>query len=377
MSWSVPRGFAEPKDALPFRNKVYLDNINTMQNERQVLHLQADGIRRAQQQAASIASQLSGQQGSGTMTPSAKYIDIPLVEDDDFYFLGHPGERPPFYATPKPAFFDDYERACRGDQVATLQQITADNSCTPAMLHHGLTLSLATGSADCTRELLARGAPIARRAPERLLSAPQDKQILLLDALISHGWKPSHDLFMQSITNVEMLRWFLSHGANPNYGTKRDTPSKAGGPSYECADALEAAAVRGSAEAIEVLLYAGAKISYGVPLHRAAGASSPDTVGYIPNASQPEEFDTSRIPAMAVLVAHGADVNQKEDTPHMTPQYPLVYAVQTGAVQRARWLLEHGADPELKSPWGSAASYAAEMGSDEMKQLFQARARAT
>ncbi|KAK3045905.1 hypothetical protein LTR09_012559 [Extremus antarcticus] len=265
-------------------------------------HAQVDGMRRAQQQeqieiqraAQGLAHvSMTPQQGyHASMTPQrlgrmntvAKYSDIPVTDDYDFDFLGHANEQtqPPFSFTPKPAFLDEFEAACRQDQVATLQQIITQHPYTPATLHHGLTLALAAGSVHAAHELLIRGAPLAQRAPEEFLrSAPQAKQILLLDILVTHGWKPSHDLFLWSVCDTKLLQWFLSHGANPNYGNKPDTPYKAGGPSYECADALEIAAKMGSPEAI-------------------------------------------------------------------------VYAVIGGSIRRVQWLLDHGADPRLERPYGSA-----------------------
>lgn len=337
----------------------------------------AAGMRRAQQQGE-VAIQSAGQSNlnsmaphrPGVMAPVAKYSDIAVIEDDDIYFLGHPEDQP-FSVTPKPPYFDDFKAACRQDQADRVRQIIAQNSCTPAMLHYGLVLALTAGSVDAARELLQHSAPIARRAPESILSAPLDRQRPLLNVLAAQGWTPSHDLFMRSIPNVELMQWFLSHGIDPNYGVKQGTPYKAGGPSNECADALEAAARAGSAEAIEILIAAGAKVAHGSPLHSAAGASPPAFVPYEKHALQPSDFDAGRIPAMPALVVHGADVNAKEETPHMTPAYPLVYAVQAGAIQRARWLLEHGADANLKGPYGSAAWYAANVGSEEMKALFQ------
>ena len=345
-------------------------NEQQSQDARLLHHAQAEGFRSAQQQAQSAAQQ-PPRQGYGTMAPTAKYSDIPVIEDDDFYFLGHMDEKSPFSVTAKPAYFNDYEAACRKDQVATLQQSISQQSLSPATLHHGLVLALSAGSVNAARELLQGGAPLARRAPENILSAPRDKQIPLVDLLAEQGWKPTHDLFMQVMTMPDLLRWFLSHGCDPNYGTKPDTPYNAGGPSYECADALEAAAQAGNAEAIEILIEAGANIAYGAPLHYAAGALPPGNTLYNVQISQPEEFDISRIPAMAALVQHGADVNQKEDTPYMTPKYPIMYAVDAGAVQRARWLLEHGADPNVRGRHGSAVETAMKMGSEEMGVLFR------
>ena len=60
-----------------------------------------------------------------------------------------------------------------------------------------------------------------------------------------------------------------------------------------------------------------------------------------------KEFDESRIPVMALLVEGGADVNQAKISRHMVARYVIVHAVMAGAVERVRWLLEQGLDPEL------------------------------
>lgn len=52
------------------------------------------------------------------------------------------------------------------------------------------------------------------------------------------------------------------------------------------------------------------------------------------------------IPIMELLIERGAEVNQPENSRHMTFRYALNYAVAAGAVERVRWLLEHGANPE-------------------------------
>ena len=74
---------------------------------------------------------------------------------------------------------------------------------------------------------------------------------------------------------------------------------------------------------------------------------------------------------MALLVERGADINQAEKSRHMVPRYAIVHAVMAGAVERMRWLLEHGADPELKGAYGSAVTYATKMGSEEMRHIIE------
>jgi hypothetical protein len=114
-----------------------------------------------------------------------------------------------------------------------------------------------------------------------------------------------------------------------------------------------------------MLLDGGAEIKNGTPLHYAAGAcpagSSTREVGS-------REFDVGRIPIMVLLVQHGADVNQRGDSV-LVKHHPIMYAVMAKAVERARWLLAHGADPEARGDWGCAAEYAA-MGSEEMRSCW-------
>ena len=118
-----------------------------------------------------------------------------------------------------------------------------------------------------------------------------------------------------------------------------------------------------------MLLDAGAQIQHGIPLYLAAGACPPGTNPHTDRVTPSKEFDESRIPVMALLVERGADVDQAEMSRHMVPRYAIVHAVMAEAVERVRWLLEHGADPELKGPYGSAMTYAKLMGSEEMKHV--------
>ena len=73
---------------------------------------------------------------------------------------------------------------------------------------------------------------------------------------------------------------------------------------------------------------------------------------------------------MELLVARGADVNQKEESRHMVAQYAIVYAVMAGAVERVKWLLEHEADPYKIGSWGSAAEYAHTSGNEEISKVI-------
>ena len=79
---------------------------------------------------------------------------------------------------------------------------------------------------------------------------------------------------------------------------------------------------------------------------------------------------------MALLVERGTDVNQMDRSRQMVPRYAIVHAVMAGAVERVKWLLEQGADPELKGAWGSAVTYAKSQGSEEMISVVEEAVRA-
>jgi ankyrin repeat protein len=74
---------------------------------------------------------------------------------------------------------------------------------------------------------------------------------------------------------------------------------------------------------------------------------------------------------MAMLVSSGADVNRKQVSQNMVVQYPIVHAVMAGAIERVRWLLEHGADPYAKGDYGNAIEYARAMGCVEILEVIE------
>ncbi|KAJ5247437.1 hypothetical protein N7468_002420 [Penicillium chermesinum] len=266
------------------------------------------------------------------------------------------------------AHLHTFETACREGNLPAVMAVTLSDARTPELLHHGLMLALAAGHVEITHHLLANGAFIDRRTPVQILSAPEAVQVPLFDLLAQHGWTPGElgaVLLPRVVTNLPLLNWFLLHGVDPNLGTAAG--DVANDPNPRSCAALEAASARGEVEAVRLLLDAGAEIHYGTPLHFAAGACSP---GISPRSVTTKEFDASRIPVMALLVERGADVNQKGES-RVVVHHPIMYAAMAGAVERVRWLVDQGADPEAKGAWGSAAEYVAMIGSDEMRSIVQ------
>ena len=345
---------------------IAVGNMSSQQQRQQQLMLNAYG-RRMQMMAAKRQPNISNNSGtplrqqmqpqSGTM--GSKYDDLPRLEPADYMFIG---ENPESIGL-VPAFFRPFESACQRGPLSVVQSIVSSKNLTPAFLHHGLTRALRSGNIEVARYLLASGAPIVRETPSNIFFVTLEYQIALFELLTQHGWTPNTPgyygctLLPRTVTSLPLLRWFIDHGANPNLGVQKTTHDRRGEPDTSSCATLEAAAVRGDVEAVRMILDAGARIQNGVPLHYAAGARS--------------NHDTSRIPVMALLVDRGAEVNQREESRHMVPQYAIVYAAMAGAVERVKWLLEHGADPYIRGSWGSAAEYARTSGNEEITKIIE------
>lgn len=294
------------------------------------------------------------------------YDDLPIQDPTDLEFMSH-----------KAPYASEFESACRSGPVSVIETAIQSEIRTPAFLHNGLTIALSAGNVEAASSLIRHGAPIVRHTADNVLLAPRDCQIPLFDLLYQNGWGPNKPGFYGAVllprvtSDIRLLSWFLSRGADPNLGTQRDNRDRNGESETNSCDALQSAAARGTEEAVKMLLDAGAKISNGTPLHCAAGVcpagSNPHAAAVIPS----NEFDTGRVPIMRLLVERGADVNQRVESRHMTPQYPIVCAVMAGATERARWLVDHGADPHVRGSFGSAIDYARGLGTEEMKKLLE------
>ncbi|KAL4909322.1 hypothetical protein BDW74DRAFT_80062 [Aspergillus multicolor] len=334
-----------------------------------------------------ISDQVAGARETGRLPPrdlqqmalmdqGFRYEDIPLLDPNDLTFIT---EIPQFIG-PRPAYYNSFEAACREGFVASVQAAISSKACasTPAFLHNGLCLAVKAGNVDVARYFLASGAPVVRKTPEHILSAPVDKQIPLFELFIEYDWTPNTPGMYGNVLlpfvakGHSRLEWFLAHGANPNLGPQQE--HRFGPSATNSCVALEKAAYQGDVKAVRMLLDAGAVIQNGFPLHAAAGACPPDWDPRIGRVHPSKDFDESMIPVMSLLVARGADINQYQGQQrgNQVPNYAIVEAVKAEAVERVRWLLENGADPAIKGSWGSAAEYAFKMGSDEMKSVLQA-----
>ncbi|KAK2938802.1 Ankyrin repeat [Fusarium oxysporum f. sp. vasinfectum] len=247
--------------------------------------------------------------------------------------------------------------------MSTVESIVTSQSRTPAFLHEGLFNALGSGNVDVARYLLDSGAPITKITPSWALAAPQGQQKPLFELFLQHGWSVNTPGFYGAVLlpsviragNDALLDWFLENGADPNLGKQQDNRD----PEI------------GTVETVQKLLNAGAKIDNGAPLYHAAGACPPGSNPHAGLITSSKEFDGARISVMELLVKNGARVNDKLISRHMTAQYPIVNAVMAGAIERVKWLLSEGTDPDMKGQFGSARDYARKVSSDETKRVLQ------
>lgn len=115
--------------------------------------------------------------------------------------------------------------------------------------------------------------------------------------------------------------------------------------------ALESAAGHGSVEAVQMLLDDGARIQNRTPMHFAAGVCPPGANPHVGCVNPSKYFDVPTISVKRLLVENGVYVNYKVESRHMNPQYAIVHAMMAGAIERAKWLIEQGADPILRRFW--------------------------
>jgi ankyrin repeat protein len=285
-----------------------------------------------------------------------------------------------------------FQAICQTRSPQEVERILSTTQPTPQILNFGLEAALTGSNVAVAQYLLSNHAPITPSTAEKILQTTNpnptltDRQIALFELLTQHGWTPNSPgstgapLLPQvaATNNTALLRWFLTHGANPNFGIRRLGTSNGATDqlSYESCAALESASAKGDIEAVQMLFDAGAEIRYGYPLHYAAGALPvPVPVGGGSGPGSELFGPDRRIPIMQLLLERGADVNQKGET-ELVAHHPIMYAVMAGAVQRVRWLLERGADPEARGSWGSAVETAFVMGSEEMKAVMEVGIRA-
>ena len=147
---------------------------------------------------------------------------------------------------------------------------------------------------------------------------------------ISSCWSYSLTNCRHTIRNEELIRWFLSHGADPNaYGKPGAT-------------ILDVVAANSSPTVFDLLIAHGARLEDSDALHSAAGE---------------REKRPGRVEMMTHLLEMGMDINAmgRRDYPpsrRIGRGTPLHAAVGARELDRIEFLLERGADMEVRNTLG-------------------------
>lgn len=165
----------------------------------------------------------------------------------------------------------------------------------------------------------------------------------IFEIFFKTGWKVHNGLLYSHVEYPAMVALFLARGADANPPSCADTNP----PTSREYHPLDTAALRAPLESVKILLSHGARIG---PKSRAMNAAAR---GDVPD----------RIPIMSLLLEHGADINAiAEDYPAMSEARrsgrkgtPLHSAAKWGNKEATVWLLEHGADANVRNGVGETA----------------------
>ncbi|KAL8927094.1 MAG: hypothetical protein Q9172_001516 [Xanthocarpia lactea] len=182
--------------------------------------------------------------------------------------------------------------------------------------------------------------------------------VAILEVFLDHGWNINQKLgptmapaLSQALEDADLVRWFLSHGANPNAAV----------PSWP--SPLETAASKASLEVIEMLVQNGGRVHPSNALPWAGKTRLPD-----------------RRAVLAYLLDHGAPID-KIEFDHNQPIFrkfgmrpfgtALHHAAKRDNNQLVRFLLERGANRSLKDSLGKTAiQYAVENNLQDTISVF-------
>ncbi|KAK4982522.1 hypothetical protein LTR66_009230 [Elasticomyces elasticus] len=247
-----------------------------------------------------------------------------------------------------------------------------------------------TGHLEIVTYLLKNGAKVD---PLVTTSEAHGGTPALFQIFLDNGWDVNSTgdtrgtempTLIRGINNALLIQWVLEHGASPNVRS-----STIGGWT-----ALEYAACYSTPEVIALLLDSGATIEPSNALHLAARGRSKAERELQPRGLPID--DSALLPTMNFLLDRGANINTIEDpgepTAHVAAAAmrarkvgltvtrdlgtPLHEAAKYGMLERARLLLQRGADPSIRSAQGKTAlDWAQKHGHPQMVDLLRSRQR--
>ncbi|KAK1060518.1 hypothetical protein LTR12_006100 [Friedmanniomyces endolithicus] len=223
-------------------------------------------------------------------------------------------------------------------------------------LGHAFYLAVQHSYVDTADYLLSEGAEISSYDGK---TAAENKDKAILELLVLYGWDVNQRIawsippaLSYAVEDIDLCRWFLSHGADPNAGCGLDkTP-------------LSAAVQYGPLEVIELLFNHGGTIECGQLLHFAVWRHLSD-----------------RLDVVRYIIRKGASVNMLmyQNRPDCYIQReafglgtPLHAAATEGDMAVVRLLLDEGADISIQDSLRKLPYQLAEMhGHEAVATLLQ------
>ncbi|KAH7114996.1 ankyrin repeat-containing domain protein [Dendryphion nanum] len=243
-----------------------------------------------------------------------------------------------------------FNDACNKNNPVLALQLAPEQH--PNALTKGLNYTIMRGHLELATKLLQIGAKWDSRTVE--LAVPTLNSVKWL---VDSGFDINTGMMGGSVIlslavwdnwNDEIVQYLLEQGADPNRGPIRARWHSGIGPTIPDSGAiLDHVVSTGRIDRAALLISYGADVSNGVPLHWAAMGC--------------DQSKCSGIPMMEYLVSLGADVNAFDDALSVRGGLgqkgtPLQYAIYHARFEEAKWLLEHGADPDKQTPWASNLS---------------------
>ncbi|KAJ5818620.1 hypothetical protein N7474_004211 [Penicillium riverlandense] len=231
----------------------------------------------------------------------------------------------------------DFLESCRQGNLPVVEESLQQHQPNDAWLSHALTEAAKADQPVIMELLLEKGATI------QTWTIYAAKSQAAWEILLKHGLEINNPMPWALVplisvvvkNDAALLRWYLSLGADPNLGPpdtrRRGFVGSDDVPVPESGAALEEASRFCDTLIIDILVEHGAKLKNSLALH---------------NALMRRE---GRILIMEHLLHLGVDVNHFGWLPPLAHGGTALHlAAYRGQVEEVQWLLEHGADPEIK-----------------------------